>query len=85
MSTSSTCYDCPPDGVAPRRATPERTRGLWRDIGIGLGIGLVGLGLTAFTIKAGGGWQAETQPATAIHHGATATPSQFVPGVLASP
>jgi hypothetical protein len=58
---------------------------LWREIGLGLGIGLLGLILTAFAIKAGGDWPNANLANPPSQSGSTVTPALFSPGTLPTP
>jgi hypothetical protein len=72
----------------PLRRTSARSaprRSLWREVGIGLAVGLVGLVLMAFALKAGSAWPTNDEAAAAFQAGNTIAPAQFAPGSVPIP
>jgi hypothetical protein len=67
------------------RKKTHRARILWREIGVGLGIALLGLALTALAIKAGGTWPDTTaaRPTAPLTH--SMGPALFRPDALPVP
>jgi hypothetical protein len=86
MNTMSLPYAESPSKTRPKRSreAAKRLRELWRDIGVGLAVALLGLVLTGFAIKAGGGWPA-ADVANPAFHGSGVAPAMFQSGSVPVP
>jgi hypothetical protein len=70
---------------AHRRARFTRTRALWRDIGIGLGIAALGLTLIGFAVQAGSAVPSPDEVSAPPHAGFGVAPAVFAPDAITVP